>query len=186
MRLNRHSELVGLHAFLSASKSEWLNYDEDKLDRVYTAAQAAKRGTDIHNWAAETIRLGIRQAENGTTTSMYVNDCIGWKLSPEQPVFYSRNCFGTADALGFRKQVLRISDLKTGVLQVRKPRQLEVYAAIFCLEYGIRPFDISTELRIYQSNEVKHWAADPGDLALIMDRIKTFDKRIEAIREEQE
>lgn len=185
MRLNRHSELVGRHAFLSASKSSWLNYDDDKIDRVFLASMAAQRGTDLHALAAELIRLGVKLPDTPTTMNLYVNDCIGFRMTPEQPVFYSPNCFGTADALAFRKMKLRIADLKTGVLEA-KPRQLEVYAAIFCLEYNLKPFDFETELRIYQSNEVRIYDADPVDIALIMDKIINFDKRIASIREDIE
>ncbi len=60
MRFNIHSQLAGKHAFLSASKSSWINYDEDKLDRVFLSNMAAQRGTDLHALAAEAIRLGVR------------------------------------------------------------------------------------------------------------------------------
>lgn len=187
MRLNRHSELAGRHAFMSASSGAWLNYDDEKLERVYIAKMAAQRGTDLHAWAAETIRLGVRQAENGTTLNLYVNDCIGFKMNPEQPVAYSRNAFGTADALGFRQNILRIFDLKTGVIAVTKPRQLEIYAAYFCLEYEVSPFDLDEiDLRIYQSDECKSWAANPMDIHLIMQQVVHKDKIIEKQREELE
>ena len=35
MNWNRHSDLMGTHAFLSASKYHWLNYDADKLAESY-------------------------------------------------------------------------------------------------------------------------------------------------------
>ena len=35
MNWNRHSELEGSHAFLSASKYHWINYDSDKLADSY-------------------------------------------------------------------------------------------------------------------------------------------------------
>lgn len=177
MIFNRHSELQGLHAFLSPSSPHWLNYTEEKLLHRYTARQAASRGTRIHNWAAEAISLGITQADDGKTVSMYVNDCIGWRMKPEVGLFYSINCFGHADALGFRKNTLRISDLKNGITQANM-RQLKVYAALFCLEYKIKPEHIKIELRIYQSNEVKLEEPDPGDIAAIMEGIVHMDKLI--------
>ena len=35
MNWNRHSDLEGSHAFLSASKYHWINYDADKLADSY-------------------------------------------------------------------------------------------------------------------------------------------------------
>jgi len=183
MIFNRHSDLTGRHAFLSASKYHWINYDEDKLDRVYMAALAAQRGTELHAFAHEAIRLGVRLPRNSNTLNMYVNDAIGFRMSPEQVLFFSPNCFGTADAIGFKKEFLRIHDLKTGITPTSE-KQLEVYAALFCLEYRMKPFEIGVELRIYQSNEVRIYEPDPDDLMHLMDKIVVFDRRIEEIKQE--
>jgi hypothetical protein len=129
------------------------------------------------------IRLQLKQARSEKTLNMYINDCIGFRLTPEQPLFYSENCFGHADAVGFHRNKLRIFDLKTGITPT-KVTQLEVYAAMFCLEYGFKPFEIEIELRIYQNNEVQIFEADPDVIFHIMDKIVTFDKRITALREE--
>lgn len=186
MRFNQHSQLAGKHAFLSASKSSWVNYDEDKLDRVFMANMAAQRGTDLHQLANDLIRLGVRLPESPPTTlSLYVNDAIGFRMKPEQILFYSPNCFGTVDAIAFRKNKLRIHDLKTGVLLTGE-RQLEVYAALFCLEYNFKPHDIEIELRIYQNDEPRIYEADPDGVAYIMEKIKIFDRRIAEIQEEAE
>ena len=56
-----------------------------------------------------------------------------------------------------------------------------MYAAIFCLEYRYKPFDINIELRIYQSDEVRVYDADPDNITHIMDRIVTFDKKIKEL-----
>jgi hypothetical protein len=104
-------------------------------------------------------------------------------MEPEQPLLYSDNCFGTADAVGFRTNKLRIHDLKTGVNQTTMV-QLEVYTALFCHEYRFRPFDIEIELRIYQNDEMKIHEPDPGDIFSIMEVIKHHDKRIELLKEE--
>lgn len=181
MLFNRHSNLVGQHAFLSASKYHWINYDEEKLDATYIAALAARRGTELHAFAHEAIRLGIKLPSSKKTMNMYVNDAIGYRMTPEQILYYSDNAYGTADAIGFRRSLLRIHDLKTGITPV-SVHQLEVYAALFCLEYRFKPFDIQTELRIYQLDEVQIYDADPDVITHIMDRIVTFDKRINAIR----
>lgn len=185
MRFNIHSQLAGKHAFLSASKSSWINYDEDKLDRVFLSNMAAQRGTDLHALANDLIRLGVKLPDSPTTMNLYVNDGIGFKMKPELTLFYSVNCFGTPDTISFRRNKLRIHDLKTGTLHTSE-RQLEVYAALFCLEYGFSPFDIEIELRIYQNDEVRIYEADPVTISLIMDKIKAFDKRINELREEAE
>jgi hypothetical protein len=183
MIFNDHSNLLGQHAFLSASKYHWMNYDDEKIDRVYIAALAARRGTELHAFAHEAIRLGIKLPKTAKTLHLYVNDGIGYRMSSEQILYYSDNAFGTADTISFHRRRLRIHDLKTGVTQTSE-HQLEVYAALFCLEYGIRPFEIDTELRIYQNDEVRIYEADPDVIAHIIDRIITFDKRIIAIRME--
>ena len=185
MRFNKHSDLVGLHAFLSASKYHWVNYDDEKLARVYTTAMAAQRGTELHALAHDLIRLGVKLPRTTKTLNMYVNDALGFRMTPEQVLFYSPNCFGTADAISFRRNVLRISDLKTGVTPSSE-HQLEVYAALFCLEYGFKPFEIEIELRIYQNDEVRIYEADPDLITHIMDKIVTFDKRINELRAEVE
>lgn len=186
MRFNLHSQLAGKHAFLRASQSSWINYDDDKLDRVFLSNMAAQRGTDLHNLANSLIRLGVKLPEDPQTTmSLYVNDAIGYRMTSEMVLFYSLNCFGTTDAICFRRNKLRIHDLKTGVLKTTE-RQLEVYAALFCLEYGFKPHEIEIELRIYQNDEVRIYEADPDVIAHIMDKIVTFDKRINQIREEAE
>ena len=181
MLFNTHSNLRGTHAFLSPSNYHWINYDEDKLDRVFLASMAAKRGTELHAFAHEAIRLGIKLPSTKTTLNLYVNDAIGYRMTPEQILYYSENCYGSPDTISFRRQVLRIHDLKTGVVEA-SVHQLEVYAALFCLEYNVSPLAIKIELRIYQSNEVRIYDADPDVIMHIMDRIKIFDKRINAMR----
>lgn len=183
MIFNEHSNLAGQHAFLSASKYHWINYDEEKIDRVYIASLAARHGSELHEFAHEAIRLGIKLPKTPKTLHLYVNDAIGYRMTSEQILYYSDYCFGTADTVAFRRNKLRIHDLKTGVTQTSE-HQLEVYAALFCLEYRMRPFDIDTELRIYQNDEVAIFEADPDIITHIMDKIITFDKRIKNIRME--
>lgn len=184
MLFHDHSKLRGQHAFLSASKSAWSNYNEDKLDRMYVTWRAAARGTELHSFASEAIRLGIRLPRTSQTLNMYVNDAIGYRMSPEVVLFYSTNAFGTADAISFRRNKLRIHDLKTGVTPA-SPAQVQIYAAFFCLEYGFKPFEIEMDLRLYQNDEIIVVDQDPHRVMEIMDRIITFDRRIEAIKEEE-
>ncbi len=117
--------------------------------------------------------------------NLYVNDAIGFRMKAEQTLFYSPNCFGTCDAISFRRGKLRIHDLKTGVMKTSE-RQLEVYAALFCLEYSYKPQEIEIELRIYQNDEVRIYEADPDVVTHIMDKIIAFDRRINQIKEEAE
>ena len=98
---------------------------------------------------AQCIMLNQKLPKSKQTLNMYVNDAIGFKMTPEQILYYSDNCFGTADAILFRNNFLRIHDLKTGKIPAHM-EQLEIYAALFCLEYKVKPADIEMELRIYQ------------------------------------
>jgi hypothetical protein len=168
---------MGTHAFLSPSSPAWVNYDEDKLDRVFYASLAAQRGTDLHELAHRLIRLKVKLPENGTTLSLYVNDAIGFGMTPEQLLYYSDNCYGHADCVGFRNNTLRIHDLKTGATEAPFI-QLEIYAALFCLEYKFKPTDIKISLRIYQNDQVKELVPDIDHIFHIIDKIVTHDRRL--------
>ena len=183
MDFNKHSQLEGLHAFLSASKYHWINYDMDRLEAAYRKQQAAALGTRKHALAAELIELGIKLPKSKKTLNMYVNDAIGYCMSPEVVLFYSQNAFGTTDAIGFNeeKRLLRIHDLKTGETPTSF-HQLEVYEALFCLEYHKQPTEFDAELRIYQNDEIQAAEHDPDEIFFIMDRIISFDRRIEEIK----
>lgn len=178
MRFNAYSNLEGKHAYLSPSKYHWINYDEEKLEKSYRTHMAAAQGTILHNFAQQCILLNQKLPQSKKTLNLFVNDAIGFKMIPEQVLYYSDNCFGTADAISFRNNMLRIHDLKTGVTKA-KFEQLEVYAAIFCLEYMFKPCDIQMDLRIYQNDEIYTHTPDVEDIIYIMDRIKTFDRIIE-------
>ena len=181
MNFNNHFNLEGQHAFLSASKYHWVNYDEDKLIERYSKHQAAQRGTELHELALNLINLGVKLPRTNKTLNLYVNDAIGFKMKTEQILYYSDNCFGTADTISFRSNFLRIHDLKTGVCPASM-KQLMIYNALFCLEYKIKPIEIETELRLYQSDEVLVHKPEPEDIFNIMDKIIVFDKRIEQIK----
>lgn len=184
MRFNKHYDVEGLHAFLSPSKYHWINYDDEKLERVFTARLASQRGNDLHKFALDAIRLGIRLPDIPKTMNLYVNDAIGFRMTPEQVLYFSPNAFGTADAIAFRNNFLRIHDLKTGLRRTSE-HQLEVYAAYFCLEYRYKPYELDgIELRIYQNDEVRIFEADPESIAYIMKKTVEFDKRLDRLREE--
>ena len=131
MNFNRHSHLEGQHAFLSASKYHWINYDEEKLISTFIKFQAIQKGTELHELASNLIRLGVKLPKSNKTLNLYVNDAIGFKMEPEQVLYYSDNCFGTADTISFRKDMLRIHDLKSGESPA-SIKQLMVYNALFC------------------------------------------------------
>lgn len=183
MNFNNHSRLQGQHAFLSPSNYHWIKYNDQKLEARFYSAMAAKRGTELHEFAHEAIRLGIKLPRTEKTLNMYVNDAIGYKMDCEVILFYSENSFGSADTICFRKNKLRVHDLKTGITQA-SAHQLEVYAALFCLEYVISPFDIDIELRIYQNDAIQIFEPFPETIVNIMDKIILFDQKIEALKKE--
>lgn len=182
MNFNQHSKLNGLHAPFSASKSSWLRYDDEKAIETYLNSKAAVMGSRLHAWAKETIDLGIKQPRSNKTLCAYVNDAIGFKMSTEVVLYYSDRFFGTADAISFNKNMLRIHDLKTGVTPA-KMEQLMVYAALFCLEYGHKPRDIQMELRIYQNDEILYHEPTAEEIVPIMQQIVHLDKLLMDIEE---
>lgn len=173
---------------------------------------AVERGTRLHAFAAEAIRLNRRQSGRDTL-SMYVNDAIGYKMTPEQPLFYSFNCYGTTDAIAYKKNALRIHDLKTGEIEAHM-KQLYIYSALFCLEYGqkvnelrrkgygdndiaqilgVKASEIHFEpekmddicLRIYQFNDIKEEHPDPKEIRNIMDIIVHQDRILSNLKAEE-
>ena len=177
MNFVKHSNLEGLHAPFSASQSAWLRYDDDRALEVFNNKKAKEIGTKLHAWAKQTIDLGIKQPRSNKTLYAYVNDAISFKMSTEVVLYYSDYFFGTADAISFRNGILRIHDLKTG--NSGHMEQLEVYAALFCLEYRIKPGEIKMELRLYKNDEVVVHTPTAEDILPIMDRIISLNKLLE-------
>lgn len=184
MNFNNHSMLEGKHAFLGASKYHWINYDANKVADSYSKFLAVQRGTELHDFAAQCIKLGQKLPKSKKTLNMYVNDAIGFKMTPEQVLYYSENCFGTADSISFRNGLLRIHDLKTGIVPAHM-EQLMIYAALFCLEYKVKPSEIDMELRLYQSDNVLYHNPTAEDIVPIIDKIISFDKIITNIKLER-
>lgn len=184
MNFLKHSDLEGQHAFLGASKYHWINYDEAKIAESYTSFLAKEKGTKLHDFAAQCIKLGQKLPRSQKTLNMYVNDAIGFKMIPEQILYYSENCFGTADAISFRNGLLRIHDLKTGVIPA-KMEQLMIYAALFCLEYRTKPSEIEMEIRLYQADQVLVHNPSYDEIDPIIDKIIRFDKIITKIKSEE-
>jgi hypothetical protein len=185
MNFHTHFNLEGLHAPFSPSQSHWLRYDDEKALEVYSNKKAAELGTKLHEWAKQTIDLRIKQPRSSKTLYAYVNDAIGFKMDTEVVLYYSDRFFGTADAISFRDGVLRIHDLKTGKSGKIEDHmeQLEIYAALFCLEYSVRPGDIKMELRVYKNDEVLVHNPTAEDILPIMDKIVHLDKLLSKFEE---
>lgn len=180
MDFNDHSNLEGSHALLSASQYHWLRYDEDKLIEKVKKYRATVEGERLHLFAKEAILLKQKLGGPNTALKMFVNDAIGFKMSPEVLLYYSPYCYGTTDAIMFnrRQAKLRIHDLKNGTSKASMD-QLLVYAGLFFLEYGVKPQEVETELRIYQSGDILGHIPDYDELLHIMDRIVWSDKVVD-------
>ena len=146
----------------------------------------------MHAIAAELIENRIKLPQTNATLNRYVNDAIGFRMKPEQLLYYSDNCFGTADTIVYSEEdhFLRIHDLKTGATKVTNKQgnipQLEIYAALFFLEYDLDVNDTDIELRIYQNDDIIVENPDIEIIAPIMDKIVAFDKIIETIKREEQ
>ena len=187
-----------------------MNYDEEKLFNYLSSSYATEIGTLIHELAAKLIKHQIKVSktdakkmlllhlvDNGIPRAVidveryletfvaYVNECIGFDMRPEQVLYYSPNAYGTADAIHYneKKGILRIHDYKSGVTQPSL-HQLEIYAAFFCLEYNIKPKDISIILNIYWCGQIITGEPTAADIVPIMDRIISFDKFISNLKED--
>lgn len=183
MTFNDHHILKGSHAFLGASQYHWLNYSEEKLRATYLNSKATERGTRLHALAAELIELGIKLPRNNKTLNAYVNDALGFKMTPEVVLYYSPNCFGTADAISFKNNFLRIHDYKSGVSPASM-NQLMIYAALFCLEYRKKPETLEFELRLYQSDDIQICNPTPEEIQEVMDKIVFADHILSEMQED--
>lgn len=199
-----YSKLKGTHAFCGASKKAWRNWDIEKLLISKENSYAPVIGTLLHEYAADNITAHFRlnktdkrgvfrylNVEKKVPSNVididrlfpnlmnYINDSIGFRMDPEVVLFYSQDFYGTADAISWSNDILRISDLKTGVTPASFD-QLEIYAAFFCLDYKVKPRDIKCmEFRIYQNNEVMFAAPDPLEvLTPLIDQIILFNKAL--------
>ena len=216
MNYNKHSDLEGKHAFLGASRSSWLNKDKDQLLVAYSRQYITEIGTALHDIARKHIKHGFKLTKGSKKEIMlsliedyhipgiaidlgidydfvfdnlvnYINDAIGYRMIPEQILYYSENSFGTADAITsldstFKNKLLRIHDLKTGTTPAHI-EQLLIYAALFCLEYNTKPNEIYFELRIYQGCEIIEYKPEVDEILPIMDKIITADKILKQSKE---
>lgn len=210
MNFNKHLDLEGKHAILSASSWRWINDDQNSLVKRLCSQYAMQIGTVLHDIARKHIQHLIKLNKYDKKNVMlellsngipgfiidaidfdqmfenlmtYVNDGVGYKMRPEVVLRYSDNFFGTADAISFdeRTRFLRIHDYKSGILTAHI-EQLEIYAALFCLEYRFKPSEISTELRIYQSNQILYHEPEPEEIHGIANKIVELDKFMNQMR----
>lgn len=211
MQFNKHYNLEGKHALLSASSWRWINDDEDSLMQRICSQYSQMMGTILHEIACKHIKHRIKLNKydkknvvlelltNGIPGMVidridmdsifenmmnYVNDGIGFKMEPEVVLCYSDNFFGTADTIKFSEEehFLRIHDYKSGVTPAHI-EQLMIYAALFCLEYRVKPTTIEIELRIYQSGEIIYHNPTADEIMAIMDKIVTDDKIMTKMKE---
>lgn len=129
--------------------------------------------------------LRYLREETLETIKEYINDAITYRMIPECVVYYSDAVYGTADALVFKNQFLRIHDLKTGDTP-GKMEQLEGYASLYLLEHGIKPSSVQIELRIYQAGEVVVFHPTVEDILPITDQIVTISRIYEDIKKQEE
>ena len=212
MQFNRHYQLEGKHAMLSASSWRWLNDDMDSLTNRLRSQYATEIGTVLHNVACEHIKYRIKMNKYDKKNVMlrllasgipgfivdsidldsifenlmaYVNDGVGFKMQPEVVLYYSDNFFGTTDTIHYseKDRFLRIHDYKSGTTPAHM-EQLLIYAALFCLEYRMKPTEFDSELRIYQNNNVVFHNPAPEEIAIISDKIITFDNHLRKMKEE--
>lgn len=207
MNWNRHSELEGKHAIFSPSQSAWLRYDEGKIYNKIVSTYSPAIGTLLHKFAEEHILYGVKLTKASRQETLlyllkndipyaaidmdylypnlmnYVNDAIGYKMTPEVVLWYSDNCFGTTDSICFRNRFLRVHDLKTG--KSGDMEQVLSYAALFCLEYKVKPTEIESELRIYQGGEILYHRPQPEEIIDTMETIKACDKIVCRIMERE-
>ena len=206
MIFHNYSNLDGRHAPFSPSQPYWLNDTADGIIKRFRGQYATQIGTILHDFARKHIKHGLTLSKYDKKSALlelleagipgsvidsldfdfifenlqsYVNDAVGFRMSPEVHLYFSENFFGTTDAISFDDKLkkLRISDLKTGSSPAHI-EQLIVYMALFCLEYGKNPFDISAELKVYQKNDILFLEPDPADIKDTMDKIEEFDSII--------
>jgi hypothetical protein len=168
---------------MSPSDYHWVNYDDDKFDKSFYTRMDAARGTRLHELAHRLIQERVKLPDLQKTLNMYVNDGVGFKMESEYVLYYSDNCFGTTDSFIFRNNTLRIHDLKNGKTPASM-MQLKIYAALFCLDFKMNPFDIQIELRIYQNDLIDVLSPDADEIFGLMEKIKYFSRRIDALKEE--
>lgn len=213
MNFNRHFDKEGKHAILSASSWRWLNDDPEALVKRICSHYLSDIGTILHDIARkhikhriklnrydkknvmlELVELGIPGVVIDTINfesvyenlMMYVNDCVAYKMTPEVVLKFNDDFFGTTDAIKYEDEIryLRIHDYKSGTTPAHM-EQLMIYAALFCLEYGIKPSSLTgCELRIYQACEIAAFNPTADDIQDVIETILSHSNFLRKLREE--
>lgn len=212
MNFTRHLDKAGKHALLSASTWRWINDTPDEMLQRITSQYASQCGTILHSFAEKHIRHLIKLnkydkknvilelASNGIPRMVidqidmdvvfenlfnYVNDAIGFRMTPEVVLMYSDNMWGSADAIAFdeRERFLRIHDYKSGFGPVFM-EQVMIYEALFCLEYDYKPEEINSELRIYKSGQIIFHTPSPEEINFYIEQTINADRIIQKIKKE--
>lgn len=186
--INRNRKLLGseLHDYarsqiiLSQKVSSIKNLTNNVATFVYSKYAALEKPDLGLSIIKDLKQLPVEVYE---TLKRYINDAIGFKMEPEIVLKYSERFFGTADAISFRNNELRIHDLKTGEHPVSM-EQLLVYVALFCLEYKVKPGDIDVELRVYQNNNVIYYNPEVNEIVPVIDTIVHLNKLLISVDEE--
>ena len=153
---------------------------------MYESSKKKELGTELHAFASDAIKHRLKLSRSKKSINQFVNDAIGYKMESEQVLYYSDVAFGTADAISFRDGLLRIHDLKTGDLPVQKFNQLDIYSALFCLEYDVDPLKIQIVERLYQDGQVRENNPDPYHISDIMNKIVDFSSILMRLKEEED
>lgn len=181
MKWQKHYELTDKHAFLSPSGYAWLRYTPETLTTRYINSRKKEEGTLLHVFASTAIMQRIKLAPLKRALNQFVNDAIGFDMESEQILYYSEHCFGTADAIRYSDNTLRVHDLKTGTTKVSFD-QLLVYSALFCLEYSVKPKKTEFICRIYQGSGFQELMLDPADVKVAMDTIISHDAVLDNLK----
>lgn len=164
-----------LHSKVGSTKNLMNNIE------TYIYAKYSQKDSNYKELGLKLIsNLSCLPKESFETVKAYINDAIGYRMTPEQILYYSDSIFGTADTISFRDNFLRIHDLKTGSTPAHM-EQLLIYAALFCLEYKLNPNSFHAELRLYQNNNVLCHEPESTEIASIIDQIILIDKTISKI-----
>lgn len=179
--LNRHRTILGteLHEYaeiqikLGQKVGAIKNLIHDIISFIYTKYKT--KGDQYESYSLKLIEaIHVLPKEVFESIKQHINDAIGYRMNSEVILMYSERFFGTADAIMFKDNMLRIHDLKTGSGPVH-PEQLMIYAALFCLEYKAKPGSINMELRIYQNGDRLDIIPEADDILPIMDKIIRTD-----------
>ena len=186
---NQYRTVLGTEIHEYAADEITLNHKKNNIRSITQEIESyiyEKYKKDRNKYGLRLIEhLNYIPKEVFETVKFYINDGIGYKMTVEQPVVYSDKIYGTIDSVCFKDNLLRIHDLKTGSHEADM-EQLEIYAALFCLEYDFRPTELEFELRLYQWDGLVVHNPTVENLLPIIDAIITTNKIAANVEKENE